>query len=76
MVATKPRFPTVRYALVVCLYDDFGTPAYVTPKAQASFLSHILTGAWSRWLLEIDNIGDQVVGLRVRDYQIRHLLVA
>jgi hypothetical protein len=45
MVATKSRFPTVRYALVVCLYDDFGTPAYVTPKAEASFLNHILTGA-------------------------------
>jgi hypothetical protein len=28
----------------MCLYDDFGTPAYVTPKAQASFLGHILTG--------------------------------
>ena len=31
-----------------------------------------LPSVWSRRLLEIENIGDQVVGLSVRDYQIRH----
>jgi hypothetical protein len=31
-----------------------------------------LPSVWSRRLLEIENIGDQVVGLRVGDYQINH----
>jgi hypothetical protein len=35
----------------------------------------ILPSISSRRLLEIENIGDQVVGLGVRDYQIRHCLV-
>ena len=40
------------------------------PKGTVRLLS-----AWSKRLLEIENIRDQVVGLRVRDDQIRHLLV-
>jgi hypothetical protein len=76
MVATKSRFPTVRYALVVCSYDDFGTPAYVTLKADASFSQSYTYGFGADGCLRFENIGDQVVGLRVRDCQIRHLLVA
>lgn len=34
-----------------------------------------LSSVWSRRLLEIENIGDQVVGIGVSDYQIRHSLV-
>jgi hypothetical protein len=37
--------------------------------------SQHLPSIWSRRLLEIENIGDQVVGVGVRDYQIRHFLV-
>lgn len=42
-------------------------------KVQKETMS--LSAVWSRRLLEIENIGDQVVGIGVSDYQIRHSLV-
>jgi hypothetical protein len=55
----------------------FLTPLITNPDDEVKVPKETmrLSSVWSRRLLEIENIGDQVVGVGVRDYQIRHFLV-